>query len=250
MPAPRVFARSGRKLGGYPYGVGDGTRDAPVADEEIPAEETNDNKPADDNDDNRNNENDRDDNNRGGVYAGPDYGVGAEQIINVLPDQTIKLVVTQPEKTTKKEHPQERIDKFWTNFEPEYLGGITRILPDTVGQVVTPTGKQQDISPKAVHSYEDAKRSCIKDVKRIIRECKANNQKYTDPHFDLERDLKVTQNRDCLYGLTSWDGEYNPGDVKRITVSQTFMHPSLMLTWIRIYTNILNFSKTVLVLMT
>jgi hypothetical protein len=37
-------------------------------------------------------------------------------------------------------------------------------------------------------------------VEKIVKECRRNNQKYRDPHFDLELDLKTGQNN-CLKGL-------------------------------------------------
>jgi hypothetical protein len=49
-------------------------------------------------------------------------------------------------------------------------------------------------------SYEEAAALCQAKVAKIVRECRRINQKYRDPHFDLEFDLK-TNRRDCLESL-------------------------------------------------
>ncbi|KIX96871.1 uncharacterized protein Z520_07591 [Fonsecaea multimorphosa CBS 102226] len=141
--------------------------------------------------------------------------------------QTIKLMLV-PDKPPapppapakeKKPHPQAKMKKFWKNFDPEYTGKVTRVLPDRLTEkdlsAVTLVG---EIAHKAVKSYEDAKASCIRDVKRIIKECRASNQKYTDSHWDIERDLKITRIRDCLDGLIIEDDDKEyPADAKRVT---------------------------------
>ncbi|OAP61200.1 hypothetical protein AYL99_03401 [Fonsecaea erecta] len=141
--------------------------------------------------------------------------------------QTIKLMLV-PDKPPappptpakeKKPHPQAKMKKFWKNFDPEYTGKVTRVLPDRITEkdlsAVTLVG---EIAHKAVKSYEDAKASCLRDVKRIIKECRASNQKYTDSHWDIERDLKITRIRDCLDGLIIEDDDKEyPADAKRVT---------------------------------
>ncbi|KAK4946211.1 hypothetical protein LTR10_014723 [Elasticomyces elasticus] len=124
-----------------------------------------------------------------------------------------------PPKKKEKPHPQTKMTKFWANFDPEYVGKVTRVLPDrmtdrnlSLAQLVGETAH------RASNSYDNAKETCIRDVKRIIKECRDANQKYTDSHFDIERDLKITRGRDCLDGLVvdPNDKEY-PADVKRVT---------------------------------
>ncbi len=44
---------------------------------------------------------------------------------------------------------------------------------------------------------------CRAKVAKIVAECRRVNQKYRDPHFDLEADLKL-ERRDCLNGLSNW----------------------------------------------
>lgn len=134
--------------------------------------------------------------------------------------------VASSSSTTKKPdpHPQEKLDQLWDVFEPEYLGKVTRILPTSLIDSSPATSKQAgDKSHRAGRSYDEAKARCIRDVKRIVRECRTHNKKYTDTHFDIERDLKIVQRRDCLDGLyhtlTSGSGTKErptPTDVKRV----------------------------------
>lgn len=49
-------------------------------------------------------------------------------------------------------------------------------------------------------SYEEAAAQCRHKVAQIVKECRRVNQKYRDPHFDLEIDLKLNR-RDCLDSL-------------------------------------------------
>lgn len=49
-------------------------------------------------------------------------------------------------------------------------------------------------------SYEAAADQCRRKVAQIVRECRRVNQKYRDPHFDLEIDQKLSR-RDCLESL-------------------------------------------------
>lgn len=119
-----------------------------------------------------------------------------------------------------RRHPQKNINKMWKNYEPFYLGRVTKILPESVPTMNTPKGKSQQ-SLHAVTSYEEARARCERDVQRIITECRALNQRYTDMHFDIEEDLKVTRKRDCLDGLVPSDDDddrFQPQDVKRVTV--------------------------------
>lgn len=124
-------------------------------------------------------------------------------------------------------HPQEALSKFWrTNFDPEYLGKITRILPSSLVDLTPVTLKPLDeLSHASPYSYDHAKARCIRDVRRIVQECRALNKRYTDTHFDIERDLKITRRRDCLDGLhntlvsgtADWSVSGQPHDVKRVS---------------------------------
>jgi hypothetical protein len=70
-------------------------------------------------------------------------------------------------------------------------------------------------------SYEAAAALCRAKVDKIVKECRRINQKYRDPHFDLEFDLKMNR-RDCLEGLdntvvevASSSDESDPGGRRR-----------------------------------
>ena len=70
----------------------------------------------------------------------------------------------------------------------------------------------------AVACYEEAVAICKDKVATIVKECKRVNQKYRDPHFDIEFDLKWGV-RDCLTMLGETpevDSGFRPGSVKRV----------------------------------
>lgn len=116
--------------------------------------------------------------------------------------------------------PQESINRFWSRFYAKYPGKVYTVLPENPYAqkkiAKAPNGVAQ--AQRAVRSYEQAREECVRDVKRIIRECRRVNQKYRDPHFDIEWDLKKGR-RYCLEGLEKPDEDYNPKAVKRVTVS-------------------------------
>lgn len=159
-------------------------------------------------------------------------GEGPEQETEEKPEDAASEVAgsTAPEpddeepkkKKKSKLHPQERIHQIWKSYEPEYLGKVTKILPEPVPVADKPQTKPQK-SLNASESYLQARAQCEETVKAIVEECLALNQKYTDVHFDLERDLKVTCQKNCLLGLVYDDEEAAndsswPKDVKRVTV--------------------------------
>ena len=70
----------------------------------------------------------------------------------------------------------------------------------------------------AVASYAEAAAICKAKVAKIVEECRRVNQKYRDPHFDIEFDLKWGT-RDCLTMLGDTAGvetNFKPGSVKRV----------------------------------
>ncbi|EME84520.1 uncharacterized protein MYCFIDRAFT_187499 [Pseudocercospora fijiensis CIRAD86] len=51
-------------------------------------------------------------------------------------------------------------------------------------------------------SYAAARRSCIEDVQAIAKNCMRNNERFTDPDFDLKNDFwNPKGSRNCLNGL-------------------------------------------------
>jgi len=172
--------------------------------------------------------------------APPVFPEGRQAITQDLPlpsTKTIKITLEDavPSKSPSKKsepHPQDSMDKFWTVFEPEYLSKITRLLPNSLISSSPATSKQAgDRAHVAFKSYTDARTRCVRDVRRIVRECRTHNKKYTDTHFEIEHDLKITRRRDCLDGLyststtsTTTGDRANPTDVKRVT--EIFENPT------------------------
>lgn len=70
-------------------------------------------------------------------------------------------------------------------------------------------------------SYDEAAAVCKTKVDKIVQECRRVNQKYRDPHFDLEFDLKFGR-RDCLESLWNTKNKepspssFEPKAVKRV----------------------------------
>ena len=69
-------------------------------------------------------------------------------------------------------------------------------------------------------SYDEAAAVCKAKVAKIVKECRRVNQRYRDPHFDLEFDLKWGK-RDTLESLWNWRDErpsssFKPKSVKRV----------------------------------
>lgn len=120
---------------------------------------------------------------------------------------------------SRGQSPQETVRQFWEDFNTKFPGNVYTVLPDNpyarTKAALTPTGviKGHD----AARSYEQAQRECEQAVRRIVMECERVNQKYSDPHFDIEVDLK-TNRRDYLDGLDLINQEMRPRGVKRVTV--------------------------------
>lgn len=116
--------------------------------------------------------------------------------------------------------PQETMQQFWNGFNSKFPGLVHTVLPDNPyarnKAARTPSGVVQ--GQHASKSYEQARAECQRAVERIARECERLNQKYTDPHFDIEVDLKCRR-RNYLEGLDEENLEMLPRGVKRVTVS-------------------------------
>lgn len=76
----------------------------------------------------------------------------------------------------------------------------TAVIPQNKTTAKTVKGKSNIASSSGTtttKSYEEAAAICRAKVEKIVKECRRINQKYRDPHFDLEFDLKMNR-RDCL----------------------------------------------------
>ncbi|KIN05743.1 hypothetical protein OIDMADRAFT_38228 [Oidiodendron maius Zn] len=122
----------------------------------------------------------------------------------------------------KKMHqsPQEAIDEFWAKFNSKTPGRASNILPkekdapNSGNQPLRGISKAKD----AASTYEEAAATCRAKVEAIVKECRRVNQKYRDPHFDMEFDLKWGT-KDCLTSLKDtavMEDRFYPGSVKRV----------------------------------
>ncbi|KAH8696223.1 calpain-like protein [Talaromyces proteolyticus] len=114
--------------------------------------------------------------------------------------------------------PQEIVNRFWDRFNTKHPGKVFNVLPDNpyARSKAAQKSKGEIDGSTAIKSYEQARHECELAVERIVKECERINQKYTDPHFDLEFDLKFGK-RNCLDGLGEQNQEMRPRGVKRVT---------------------------------
>src|SRR5437763_11531812 len=102
-------------------------------------------------------------------------------------------------KKVKKQPPQADINEFWSRFNTKTPGKAFTVLPDNLFAKKTAAQVPKGAVPSqsVTESFEEAVATCKAKVEKIVAECKRVNQKYRDPHFDVEFDLKWGQ-RDCL----------------------------------------------------
>ncbi|GLI76196.1 hypothetical protein PoHVEF18_004467 [Penicillium ochrochloron] len=125
---------------------------------------------------------------------------------------------SRPPHRARRQAPQELVKQFWEQFNTKYPGKVYTVLPDNpyarTRAKRVPNGVIQGHA--AVKSYEQARRECKTSVERIVKECRRVNQKYTDPHFDIELDLKSNR-RHYLDELDKVNDIMKPRGVKRVT---------------------------------
>jgi hypothetical protein len=143
-------------------------------------------------------------------------------------------------KKMKSLSPQQAIDEFWKKFDSKAPGKGTsqpgileHLIMGTnyvyVASTILPKNvyarKASEYAPRGVVagksssiSYDEAAAICKAKVAKIVQECRRVNQKYSDPHFDIEFDLKWGK-RDCLETLEYGIGQvsnFTPQSVKRV----------------------------------
>lgn len=148
-------------------------------------------------------------------------------------------IVSAVPSTWKDDVPQKLVDTFWKSFNSKYPGRVLKALPYRPGKTASQPISNIAHGEAALDSYDRAKRECEHAVDRIVKQCLRINQKYTDPHFDIERDLKSGQ-RNFLDGLQGVNSEMKPKGVKRVTVRIFFNFfffpcPSSSLTSTKVY---------------
>lgn len=122
--------------------------------------------------------------------------------------------------------PQKSIDKFWKKFTTKHPGKPFTVLPDNLyakrGALLA--SRKAGVPKNAVASYEQAAATCKAKVEKIVHDCRRLNQKYKDPHFDIEFDFMQWQwgqhTEDCLAPLGADHADLRPMSVKRIEVCQ------------------------------
>ncbi|EON68133.1 hypothetical protein W97_07282 [Coniosporium apollinis CBS 100218] len=134
-----------------------------------------------------------------------------------------------PKRKVKKQAPQKSVDEFWNKFTSKHPGKAFTILPDNLYAKRAAAHAPKGVVPgqNAVASYAEAVESCKSKVAKIVKECRRINQKYRDPHFDIETDFKRVYPPDCLTTLDETGTRLFPGSVKR--VEDVFEDPAFFL---------------------
>ncbi|KAF2837664.1 cysteine proteinase [Patellaria atrata CBS 101060] len=133
----------------------------------------------------------------------------------------------------KKQAPQKSIDEFWDKFTTKTPGKCFTILPDNLYARRAAANASKGVIPgqNAVASYEEAAAACRTKVEKIVKECRRINQKYRDPHFDIEADFKRWMQMgappDCLTTLDETRNSLRPMSVHR--VEDIFERPSFFI---------------------
>ncbi|KAI1098473.1 cysteine proteinase [Jackrogersella minutella] len=132
----------------------------------------------------------------------------------------VPITLPQNPKKPKQQTPQEAIDEFWNKFTTKTPGKATTIIPHNEYAEKAAKRSTKAVGTNTQTSYEEAAAVCKAKVAKIVKECRRVNQKYRDPHFDLELDLK-SGGRDTLESLCNTkdksDSDFSPKSVKRVT---------------------------------
>ncbi|KAH9885671.1 hypothetical protein F4778DRAFT_787068 [Xylariomycetidae sp. FL2044] len=120
----------------------------------------------------------------------------------------------------KLQTPQEAIDEFWSKFNTKTPGKAFTIIPhNEYADRAARQSKKVVGTTTTQASYRDAAALCQAKVEKISKECRRVNQRYRDPHFDLELDLKWGS-RDTLQTLHNTtekpESGFHPKSVKRV----------------------------------
>ncbi|KAI8283598.1 Calpain-8 [Colletotrichum sp. SAR11_240] len=130
------------------------------------------------------------------------------------------VTVSKPRKA-KQQPPQDIIDEFWTKFTTKTPGKATTVIPQNEYAEKVARRSTAATGVCTQTSYDEAAAVCKTKVDKIVQECRRVNQKYRDPHFDLEFDLKFGR-RDCLESLWNTKNKepspssFAPKAVKRV----------------------------------
>ncbi|KAI0431158.1 hypothetical protein F5Y09DRAFT_330569 [Xylaria sp. FL1042] len=136
----------------------------------------------------------------------------------------VPVTVSVPLKKNKQQTPQQAIDEFWTKFTTKAPGKATTVIPSNeYAERAARRAKKAGEGTTTQASYDEAAAVCKAKVAKIVKECRRVNQKYRDPHFDLELDLKWGD-RDTLESLRNTKGSSGGGGGTNPSESSAF-HP-------------------------
>ncbi|KAI3342520.1 hypothetical protein F4824DRAFT_446569 [Ustulina deusta] len=133
----------------------------------------------------------------------------------------VPVTVSLPSKKNKQQTPQQVIDEFWTKFTTKAPGKATTVIPSNkYAERAARRSNKAGAGITTQASYDEAAAVCKAKVAKIVKECRRVNQKYRDPHFDLELDLKWGD-RDTLESLRNTkqkqsESSFHPKSVKRV----------------------------------
>ncbi|KAI0864295.1 hypothetical protein F4860DRAFT_465773 [Xylaria cubensis] len=133
----------------------------------------------------------------------------------------VPVTISLPRKKDTDKTPQQTIDEFWSKFTTKAPGKATTVIPSNEYAERAARRSNKAVGTTTQASFEEAAAVCKAKVAKIVKECRRVNQKYRDPHFDLELDLKWGV-RDTLEMLCNMEGEkagsgFHPKSVKRVT---------------------------------
>ncbi|KAI1091243.1 cysteine proteinase [Rostrohypoxylon terebratum] len=131
----------------------------------------------------------------------------------------VPVTIPQIPKKPKQQTPQQAIDEFWAKFTTKTPGKATTVIPHNEYAEKAARRSTKAVGTNTQASYEEAAAVCKAKVAKIVKECRRVNQKYRDPHFDLESDLKWGD-RDTLESLCNTkentESDFRPKSVKRV----------------------------------
>ncbi|KAI1823472.1 hypothetical protein F4861DRAFT_531595 [Xylaria intraflava] len=129
-------------------------------------------------------------------------------------------------KRKKHQRPQHVVDVFWAKFTTKAHGKVTMVLPSNAYAERAARPSSKAVGKLTQASYEEVAAVCKANVAKIVKECRRVNQKYRDPYFDLELDMR-SGCRDTLQSLSNvktaegeeqqGSSDFDPKGVKRVS---------------------------------
>src|SRR5438034_5394412 len=95
----------------------------------------------------------------------------------------------QPRRSKRRQPwipPQNAVNNIWTRFSVKIFSKVTAVLPASGYPQAASLSQGQRVAT----NFEEAAELCRQKVRKIVEEHKRVNQRYRDPHFDIDLDLK------------------------------------------------------------